>query len=428
MIAANDPLVRILAAFEGRNDIIDRFQAPIRGEAKTDFCRAGSEVVGDRESAPPTGWGHGSFQGGEQGLGVRIGDRKHGDLEHRCGIRDGQAHRVLCGPDLGRKRIAGIEGHIHHGSALHTFGRAVPSFGINIARRITIIAWVRIDETTDGAMFGSQLGFEAPPTATVTHDDNLILHADAAPREFLVIVRHALIHISQLGNHVSVRAIDVVGRQRVAGLDRCAVSVHRRFPEAGFERDGRNHFQGHFHRRGIENLKGLDVRVPSPFTELFENKFRVFLVVGRSDMVGSRCESFQPRPLVFGVQLGIEFYFDGKLFSRRSGREAEHILWLFCGAPGQDHRADQAGQQAAREFVNAGYNTVHRFHFPWFVSVRPKDASCVGAGRPISFRRMEANPAHLAGARPRRGSVEPFECPSAAAQSAGQNKITDIVG
>ena len=77
---------------------------------------------------------------------------------------------------------------------------------------------VRIDDATDGAMFVGELGLKAAPSAAVPRDHDPVFDADAAPVEFLVIVRHPLIHINQLRGHIAVRAIRVIGRQRILRL------------------------------------------------------------------------------------------------------------------------------------------------------------------------------------------------------------------
>src|SRR5205807_189453 len=129
-------------------------------------------------------------------------DGHYRDFEHGPRLLNRQAPRVLCRADVGRQRIAGIDRDIGDGPALHPFRRPVGAFWIDVACRVTVVARVRVNNAADGAVLVGQLGLQTTPTAAVTSDYDSAFHADAAPVEFLVIVRHALVHINQVRGHI----------------------------------------------------------------------------------------------------------------------------------------------------------------------------------------------------------------------------------
>ncbi len=55
-----------------------------------------------------------------------------------------------------------------------------------------------------------QFGLEAAPTAAVTRDRDLSFHVHPAAREFLVIVRHAVVDVHQVTRDIAISSIDVV--------------------------------------------------------------------------------------------------------------------------------------------------------------------------------------------------------------------------
>src|SRR6185312_4813634 len=88
--------------------------------------------------------------------------------------------------------VAGINLHLRDRTTLNAFRRTRRALRIRIGMEVTIVARVGIDEATDGAVFVSQLRLQSAPATAVTDDHDLALDADAKPREFLVIVGHAV--------------------------------------------------------------------------------------------------------------------------------------------------------------------------------------------------------------------------------------------
>ena len=135
MIAANDPFVRILGAGNAHDHVIEALRIPVEFHAHVNFRGTRSDVIGDRQRAPPCFGRDRPFQCGQQRLRVSIGHRQHGNFRQRFRFADGQALGVRGRADAGRERIAGIERHVHHAAALRAVARAVRALGKNVVLR-----------------------------------------------------------------------------------------------------------------------------------------------------------------------------------------------------------------------------------------------------------------------------------------------------
>ncbi len=70
-----------------------------------------------------------------------------------------------------------------------------------------------------------ELGLEAAPAAAVAREDDLAADADAALRERLIIVGHAVIDVDHRRGDVAVALVGDIGRKRVGGLRRVGSSA-----------------------------------------------------------------------------------------------------------------------------------------------------------------------------------------------------------
>src|SRR6266851_6372049 len=132
------------------------------------FCRTRSDVVRKWQSATPFLRSHRPFQILEQRLGVRPRDRQHRNLLERFRLGKWKPAGAFFRSPAWRKRIAGIDGHIHHAAALDAVFWPVRPLGIGVALEITIVARIGIDETTDGAALERHLWFHAAPTRAIS--------------------------------------------------------------------------------------------------------------------------------------------------------------------------------------------------------------------------------------------------------------------
>jgi hypothetical protein len=90
---------------------------------------------------------------------------------------------------------------------------------IGFAGAVAVVARIGIDQAADRAMFLRELGLESAPATAVAGDDDLAAHVDAAARELLVIVGHALVGVDEAGGDVTVATVGVVRRQRTGRVD-----------------------------------------------------------------------------------------------------------------------------------------------------------------------------------------------------------------
>ncbi len=252
-----------------------------------------AHVVGDRQTAAPGLRRHRSAEGGQQRLGVAVRDRQGRNLHQHLGFRDRNALGVGRRADIGRERVAGLYRDVQHRAALHALVRPPGALGIGVAGAIAIVGGVRIDDAADGAMLIGQLDLQAPPSLAIADDDDLALHVDAHAGQDDIVVGIAVVDVDQVARDIAIGGVDQIGRQGVLAHRRRGVARQWRFIEAGLERRWPDQFQRFMLWRGVEDLEGLDARVPAPGFQLVTDEFRIGLVVRGADFVRRRREQLQ---------------------------------------------------------------------------------------------------------------------------------------
>ncbi len=94
----------------------------------------------------------GTFQRGEQGFGIAVGNRKYGNFGDRRRVFDGQPLNIALGANARRERIAGIDRHVQHAAALHAVFIAHGTFGKDVVLEVAVVARIRIDDAADGTV------------------------------------------------------------------------------------------------------------------------------------------------------------------------------------------------------------------------------------------------------------------------------------
>ena len=72
MVTAQDPLIRVLGALDRRDDVVDRFQAPLGSDHQMRARLAAADVIGNRQRAAPRRLRHGSVERGEKVLRIAM--------------------------------------------------------------------------------------------------------------------------------------------------------------------------------------------------------------------------------------------------------------------------------------------------------------------------------------------------------------------
>src|SRR5581483_757602 len=174
---------------------------------------------------------------------------------------------------------------VHHASPLHTQLRPPPTLGIIIPVEEAILFRIGIDDAAHRSMFGCHLRLDTPPSLAISRNDNCAFHGNPEPIQLLVVLAVSIVHIYKRRGYVAIHGVRVVGRQLLSSLISCRIRRHDRFLELCPVNRWPDHFQNTLFGRGKENLESLDVRVISPLLELRQNPLRIFLVVGRPDMM-----------------------------------------------------------------------------------------------------------------------------------------------
>src|SRR4029453_18513547 len=113
----------------------------------------------------------------------------------------------------GRQRIARIERHIHNTAALHSMRRAPRPLFLDVPQKEPVVAWIRIDDAANGAMFGGDLRLDPAPTAAVPGDDDGAFDVYPRFRELLVVLRCPVVHVDEIGGDVTVGRVGIEGRK-----------------------------------------------------------------------------------------------------------------------------------------------------------------------------------------------------------------------
>ena len=337
VIAANYPLVGKIAPLKLRDDIVDRFQAPIGGNHHVNFRRARTNMVSDGQRAAPGHWRHRPAERREQRLGVRMGNRQHRDLEHALRLVQGEASRVVRRTDAGRQRIAGLHRQVDDRTTLHAVGRAESTLRIGVPGREAVVTRIGVNDATERPVRLRQLRLDSTPAAAVARDDDLSAHIDAEPGELLVVVGHPLIQINQFARDVTIATVGHIGRQSPLAA-RSHVALDLRFVKLRGEGRRRDQFERKLLGRGIEDPERLDVSVPTPGAKLLQHEVGIGLVVRRTDMVRLGRHAFKPGALIRWIELRVEFLLHRRLLGRAALGESDHFFGRSLSRAGQAGR------------------------------------------------------------------------------------------
>src|ERR1700733_227798 len=195
-------------------------QRPIKVGFKVDQCGPGPDVIGNAQRSSPCFRSDRTVEGLEQRQSVSTRDRKDGDLHYHVGVFAADPFGTLDGPNPGCQRIAGMYRHVHNGTALDSLPWSVRPLRVNVALKIAVVPWVRVDQAPDRSMLVSDLRLDSAPASAVASNYDFAFNVDTEFRQLLIVRRHAIVYIDQIRGDVAVRGIRVIGRQlvRVPGV------------------------------------------------------------------------------------------------------------------------------------------------------------------------------------------------------------------
>ena len=327
MISADDPLVGI-GALEGCDDVVERFDVPIRSYLQMNAGRPGADVIGDGEPASPGFRCDGTFKGREQGLRVGVGDGKNRDLGDGLCVFDVEAFGAGNGADSGRKRIAGIVG-VHDAAALHAVRGTPSATGIVVAMEEAVATRIGIDEASDGAVFGGDFGLYAAPPGAISRDHDRSFDRDTHPVEFFVVLTIAIVHVDERRSNVAVGGVGIVGRELFGSLIRRGIGGEGWFLQFGAEFCGSNEFNDALLRSGKEDIEILDSGVKPPLLEAGQDPLSVVFVISRTNVVRPRGEAAHVFADIARHYCVLEFLFEVPLSRGAAGRIAEErVGWI----------------------------------------------------------------------------------------------------
>ncbi len=109
----------------------------------------------------------------------------------------------------------------------------------------------------------------------------------------------------------------------------------------------------------VQDLEGLDLRIPTPLAELIAHPLRVCPVVWRADLVGFGGEPLQPFRHLRRIELRVEPLLEGLLCRGRFRTEAEYGR---IGRACSEGRGDwnQSGCEPYRGAADAVIHAVYR--------------------------------------------------------------------
>ena len=163
VVAPHNPLVRKLRPLQRGDHIVRGLQAPFEFQLEVHSGRAGADVVGDGQGAPPGRRGNRPLQCPQQGLGIGIGNRQHRNLGNGRRSFPLEPLCIFSGRIARGKHVAGVKGHVHDRAPLYA-GRVLEGpFRVHVALVVAVIFRVGINDAANGPFFGSQLGLDAPP-------------------------------------------------------------------------------------------------------------------------------------------------------------------------------------------------------------------------------------------------------------------------
>ena len=168
---------------------------------------ARTHVIAEREPALPAGGNLRAGNAFEQRRRRAERDRHDGNARYRE-LDIFQARCAVGGRIPRRRRIAVA---VVHAAALHTTRVAHGAFGIHITLHVTIVAGIAVDQQRHGAMLLGFTCLDAAKAATVARHHDLSFHRHTHGVEFHVILDQAVIHVHDLGRHVTGGAVAVHG-------------------------------------------------------------------------------------------------------------------------------------------------------------------------------------------------------------------------
>ena len=246
----------------------------------------------------------------QEDLRIGIGNRQCRNLQDDGRVFHGKPLGVGGGADARRQRIAGIERHVRHRAALEAVRRARRTFRIGRFDRVAVVRRIGIDDAADRAVLGGEPRLQSAPARAVARDDDLALDADTETLERLVVVAHAVIDIDERRRDVAIALIGEIGGQKRLLRARAGVARDRRFLQRDVIGLGTEKVDLFGHRRRIEHLECLDLRVPAERSELRCLPFRIRLVVRAADMIGLGRHELHPVRHLVRTNAGIEALFE----------------------------------------------------------------------------------------------------------------------
>ena len=270
---------------------------------------SGAHMIGLGQGTAPGFGDDFSLERRQQRLRVGVGNGQDGNFGDGLCIFQIEPLRVFRGADAGGERIARIKRHIHHAAALHAVARTPGTVGENVALRVAIVRGIGIDEASDRAMLGRNLGLDAAPGISIARDGNGSLDRDPHARQFFVVIRSAVVDINQRRGDVAVGRVGVVGGKLFGLLVGGRIDGQRRLLQFGGEFRGLEQFDDAHFRRGKQHVESFNAGVEPPLLEFGQHPFRVVLVIGRTHMVGAGGEALHVVALVLGLGDGSELRF-----------------------------------------------------------------------------------------------------------------------
>ena len=218
VIAADDPLLGAIGARQSRDDVAARHHVPVEFEIHVHARRSGAEVIGDRKRAAPIGRSDRTSEVAQQRKRVAVRNRQHRDLRDHVDIFSVEALRIRGRAHAGRERIAGMDRHIHHRSALRAVFVAVGAFRIDVSLVVAVVTRIGVDDAANRAVLGGDFRFDSAPRAAIARDGDFPFHVDAAAFELIVVCGHAVVDVDEIAGDIAIDRVRVVHRQLLVRL------------------------------------------------------------------------------------------------------------------------------------------------------------------------------------------------------------------
>ena len=346
MVSAHDPFVGVLRAASDRYDIVERDDRPFEFRNQVHASRARAYVVGERQGPAPVFRRLRPAQSAQKRLCIAPRDREHRDLRNGRGLVTGEGGRARDVRDVRRFRCTSARRIVSGVSPLTA--RAVALRPVGICRTLpeAVVARIRVDDAADGSVLGRDLRLDAPPGVAVTRDYDLAAHVDASPGEFIIVLRHSVVHVHELTAHVAVDRIGIVQRKRRGRLPRSAVLGKRLLSKRGLERDRRGQFQDALDRRREQRVKPFDVRLEAERREKIAQVDSILGIVRRAEMMRMGRQVLHPNALIGGGNRCVERGLASELGVARWRRKTQQSPLGFCSRR-RDVRRQQGNEEQA---------------------------------------------------------------------------------